>query len=68
MTAFDNVLDQCLAVAAGEEVVLLADDGTDVDVVAGLSVGICERDAIPLVAHIPRPRLPGAEPPPQWPR
>jgi leucyl aminopeptidase (aminopeptidase T) len=63
MIAFDNVLDQCLAVAAGEEVVLLTDDGTDVDVVAGLSVGIRERDAIPLVAHIPSPRLPGAEPP-----
>lgn len=63
MSAFDNVLDQCLAVAAGEEVVLLTDDGTDVDVVAGLSAGICERDAIPLVARILRPRLPGAEPP-----
>src|ERR1700733_7510267 len=63
MPAFDNVLDQCLAVAAGEEVVLLTDDGTDVDVLAGLSVGIRERDAIPLVAHFPRPRLPGAEPP-----
>ena len=29
MTAFDNVLDQCLAVGAGEEIVLLADEGTD---------------------------------------
>ena len=29
MTAFDNVLDQCLAVTGGEEVVLLADEGTD---------------------------------------
>ncbi len=63
MTAFGNVLDQCLAVAAGEEVVLLADDGTDPDVVAGLSQGILERDAIPLVARMPRPKLPGAEPP-----
>jgi leucyl aminopeptidase (aminopeptidase T) len=63
MTAFGNVLDQCLAVAAGEEVVLLADDGTDPDVVAGLSQGILERDAVPLVARMPRPKLPGAEPP-----
>jgi leucyl aminopeptidase (aminopeptidase T) len=63
MTAFDNVLDQCLAVTAGEEVVLLADEGTDPGVVAGLSNGILERDAIPLVARMPSPRLPGAEPP-----
>jgi leucyl aminopeptidase (aminopeptidase T) len=63
MTAFDNVLDQCLAVGAGEEVVLLADEGTDPAVVSGLSNGITERDAIPLVAHMPSPRLPGAEPP-----
>jgi leucyl aminopeptidase (aminopeptidase T) len=63
MTAFDNVLDQCLAVTAGEEVVLLADHGTDPDVVAGLTQGILERDAIPLLARMPNPRLPGAEPP-----
>jgi leucyl aminopeptidase (aminopeptidase T) len=63
MTAFDNVLDQCLAVGAGEEILLLADEGTDPDVVDGLSNGIGERDAIPLVARMPSPRLPGAEPP-----
>jgi leucyl aminopeptidase (aminopeptidase T) len=63
MSAFDNVLDQCLAVTAGEEVVLLADEGTDPSVVDGLSHGISERDAIPLVARMPSPRLPGAEPP-----
>jgi leucyl aminopeptidase (aminopeptidase T) len=63
MSAFDNVLDQCLAVAAGEEIVLLADEGTDPAVVDGLSGGITERDAIPLVARMPSPRLPGAEPP-----
>jgi len=63
MTAFDNVLDQCLAVGAGEEIILLADEGTDPDVVSGLSNGILERDAIPLVARMPSPRLPGAEPP-----
>ncbi|HEX4661149.1 MAG TPA: hypothetical protein VH307_27470 [Streptosporangiaceae bacterium] len=61
--AFDNVLDQCLAVAAGEEVVLLADDGTDPEVVKGLTNGISERNAVPLVARMPSPRLPGAEPP-----
>jgi leucyl aminopeptidase (aminopeptidase T) len=63
MTAFDNVLDQCLAVGTGEEIVLLADEGTDAHVVTGLSDGILERDAIPLVARMPSPRLPGAEPP-----
>ncbi len=63
MTAFDNVLDLCLAVAAGEEVVLLTDEGTDPGVVAGLSSGLAERDATPLVARMPAPRLPGAEPP-----
>jgi leucyl aminopeptidase (aminopeptidase T) len=63
MTAFGNVLDQCLAVTAGEEVVLLSDEGTDPAVVDGLSEGIGERDAIALVARMPSPRLPGAEPP-----
>ena len=63
MTPFDNVLDQCLAVAAGEEVVLLADEGTDPDVVTGLSRGITQRDATPLIALMPSPGLPGAEPP-----
>jgi leucyl aminopeptidase (aminopeptidase T) len=63
MTAFDNVLDQCLAAAAGEEIVLLTDEGTDPAVVDGLSQGIAERDAIPLLARMPSPRLPGAEPP-----
>ena len=63
MRAFGNVLDQCLAVGAGEEIVLLTDQGTDPDVVDGLSKGILERDARPLVARMPSPRLPGAEPP-----
>jgi leucyl aminopeptidase (aminopeptidase T) len=63
VSAFDNVLDQCLAVAAGEEVVLLADEGTDPDVVTGLSTGITQRDATPLIALMPSPGLPGAEPP-----
>jgi leucyl aminopeptidase (aminopeptidase T) len=63
LTPFDNVLDQCLAVAAGEEVVLLADEGTDQEVVSGLLNGIAERGATPLVARMPSPVLPGAEPP-----
>jgi 2,5-dihydroxypyridine 5,6-dioxygenase len=63
VSAFDNVLDQCLAVAAGEEVVLLADDGTDPDVVTRLCQSLAERDATPLTARMPRPLLPGAEPP-----
>ena len=63
MSAFDNVLDQCLAVAAGEEVVLLADDGTDPDVVTRLCDSLTEREATPLTARMPRPVLPGAEPP-----
>jgi hypothetical protein len=58
VSAFDNVLDQCLAVAGGEEVVLLADEGTDPDVVTGLSHGITERDATPLIALMPSPGLP----------
>jgi leucyl aminopeptidase (aminopeptidase T) len=62
-SAFDNVLDNCLAVHRGEQVVLLTDDGTDADVVAGLTEGIGARGAIPVVARIPVPLLPGAEPP-----
>jgi len=62
-TAFGHVLDQCLGVAAGEEVVLLADEGTDPEVVHGLTNRITERNAVPLVARMPSPRLPGAEPP-----
>jgi leucyl aminopeptidase (aminopeptidase T) len=61
--AFDNVLDRCVAVRAGEQVVLLADDGTDGEVVAGLVDGIARRGAVPVVASIPSPQLPGAEPP-----
>jgi leucyl aminopeptidase (aminopeptidase T) len=63
MSAFGNVLGQCLGVTAGEQVLLLTDEGTDCDVVSRLSHGIGERDAIALVARMPSPRLPGAEPP-----
>jgi leucyl aminopeptidase (aminopeptidase T) len=63
VSAFDNVLDQCLGVAAGEEIVLLADDGTDPDVVSRFCDSLIEREATPLTARMPRPALPGAEPP-----
>ena len=60
---FDNVLDRCLAVRPGEQIVLLTDEGTDEHVVAGLVEGIARRDATPVVARIPLPPLPGSEPP-----
>ena len=63
MDGFDGVLDQCLGVRPGEQVVLLTDDGTDDDVVSRLLEALAERDGIPLVARMPAPHLPGAEPP-----
>jgi leucyl aminopeptidase (aminopeptidase T) len=60
---FDSLLDQCLAVRQGEQVVLLTDGGTDASVVSQLLAAIAERDGIPLVARMPEPHLPGAEPP-----
>jgi leucyl aminopeptidase (aminopeptidase T) len=63
VSAFDNVLDQCLAVTAGEEVVLLTDEGTDPDVVTRLRASLAQREATPLEARMPMPALPGAEPP-----
>jgi leucyl aminopeptidase (aminopeptidase T) len=60
---FDGVLDQCLGVHPGEQVVLLTDDGTDDGVVSRLLEALAARDGIPLVARMPAPHLPGAEPP-----
>ena len=60
---FDNLLDRCLAVREGERVVLITDEGTDPDVVAGLEEGIARRGGAPVVAPIPLPPLPGSEPP-----
>jgi leucyl aminopeptidase (aminopeptidase T) len=60
---FANVLDRCLAVRPGEQVVLLTDEGTDPAVVAGLVEGIAERDGTPVVSTMPIPPLPGSEPP-----
>jgi leucyl aminopeptidase (aminopeptidase T) len=60
---FDKVLDQCLGVRVGEQVVLLTDDGTDQGVISRLSEAVATRDGIPLLARMPAPGLPGAEPP-----
>ena len=60
---FDGVLDQCLGVRPGEQVVLLTDGGTDDGVVTRLLEALAARDGIPLVARMPAPHLPGAEPP-----
>jgi leucyl aminopeptidase (aminopeptidase T) len=63
MDGFDGVLDQCLGVRPGEQVVLLTDGGTDDGVVSRLLEALAARDGIPLVARMPAPHLPGAEPP-----
>ncbi len=42
---------------------LLTDEGTDADVVAGLVAGIEDRSAVAIVSRIPVPPLPGSEPP-----
>ena len=60
---FDGLLDQCLGVRHGEQVVLLTDGGTDDGVVSRLLEAVAARDGIPLVARMPAPHLPGAEPP-----
>jgi len=60
---FGNLLDQCLGVGRGEQVVLLTDEGTDGRVVTRLIESIGARDGIPLVARMPVPHLPGSEPP-----
>lgn len=60
---FANVLDQCLNIRPGEQVVLLTDGGTDQDVVGRLLEAVAARDGLPLVARMPAPSLPGAEPP-----
>jgi leucyl aminopeptidase (aminopeptidase T) len=62
-SGFANVLDQCLGIRAGEQVVLLSDAGTDAEVVSRLLEEVAARDGIPLVAQMPAPHLPGAEPP-----
>jgi leucyl aminopeptidase (aminopeptidase T) len=63
MSGFDNLLDQCLGVRPGEQVVLLTDAETDGRVVTRLIESIGSRDGVPLVAQMPVPYLPGSEPP-----
>jgi leucyl aminopeptidase (aminopeptidase T) len=60
---YAHVLDQCLGVVAGEEVILIVDDGTDPTVVETLVTELADRAATPVVARVPRPLLPGEEPP-----
>ncbi|MGZ4155307.1 MAG: hypothetical protein ACXVQ0_12605, partial [Actinomycetota bacterium] len=60
---FDNVLDRCLALRTGEQVLLLTDAGSDGAVVGGLIDGIADRGGVPIVSTIPTPGLPGSEPP-----
>jgi len=60
---FANVLDRCLAVRAGEQVLLLTDPESDLTVVDALVEGIEERRGVPVVSRIPTPELPGSEPP-----
>ncbi|MGZ4115197.1 MAG: hypothetical protein ACXVQT_09000 [Actinomycetota bacterium] len=60
---FDNVLDRCLALREGEQVLLLTDAGSDGAVVGGLIDGIADRGGVPIVSTIPTPGLPGSEPP-----
>ena len=56
---FANVLDRCLAVRQGEQVLLLTDAGTDAAVVAGLVAGIEERRGVPVgLAGSQCPRCP----------
>ena len=57
------MLDRCLAVRPGEQVMLLTDDGTDAEVVERLVAGIEARRGVPVVSRIPTPPLPGSEPP-----
>jgi leucyl aminopeptidase (aminopeptidase T) len=61
--AFGSFLDQCLAIQPGEQVVMLTDRGTDEAVTGGLCASIGARDGVPLIARMPEPHLPGAEPP-----
>ena len=61
--AFGHLLDQCLGIRPGEQVVLLTDEATDPGVVTRLLDSVAAQDGIPLMARMPMPYLPGAEPP-----
>ena len=55
--AFDHLLDQCLGIRPGEQVVLLTDEGTDPGVVTRLQDSVAAQDGIPLVARMPAPHF-----------
>lgn len=59
--AVRNVIDRCLAVQAGEHVVLLVDDDTDRGVVDALRHGLGEVGSTALVVEMPRAIIPGSE-------
>jgi leucyl aminopeptidase (aminopeptidase T) len=58
-----KVLDQCLGVSKGEEVVLLTDEGTDTRVIEALRRGVEAREGSCLVVSMQRFARPGSEPP-----
>ena len=60
---FANVLDRCLALRPGEQVLFLTDAGTDPSVVEAFGSEVAARGAVPVVARMPVPKLPGQEPP-----
>ncbi|MDH3752859.1 MAG: aminopeptidase [Acidimicrobiia bacterium] len=60
---FANVLERCLGVQRGEDIVLLVDEGTDAEVIAVFRDELSRRRCTPVVAAIPVPELPGSEPP-----
>jgi leucyl aminopeptidase (aminopeptidase T) len=60
---FANVLDRCLALRPGEQVLLLTDGGTDPGVVESFEAAVSERGGVPVVSRMPVPELPGQEPP-----
>jgi leucyl aminopeptidase (aminopeptidase T) len=60
---FANVLERCLGLRSGEQVLLLTDAGTDPDVVGTFEEAIAGRGGVPVVARTPVPDLPGQEPP-----
>lgn len=63
LRAIGNVLDRCLGVQAGEEVVLLVDHRSAADVVAGLRRALDERNCTTTVVEVPLAELPGQEVP-----
>lgn len=59
--ALDNVLQRCLAIRAGEVVVILVDDDTDVRVVDLLRIGLDQGQCQPIVLAMPRMIIPGSD-------